>query len=99
MPGADHDRDSEPIDSDTSDRLDSAHGDPDQHRRLLELELAKVRSEALAARLEARAAELELAIRQMAFGSPLPVAQTPTSQSPAACFRITGFDAFVFSAS
>ena len=84
MPGADHDRDSEPIDSDTSDRLDSAHGDPDQHRRLLELELAKVRSEALAARLEARAAELELAIRQMAFGSPLPVAQTPTSQSPAA---------------
>ena len=42
----------------------------DDQRRILELQLIKIRNEASAARLEARAAELELMIRQLGSGGP-----------------------------
>jgi hypothetical protein len=53
----------------------------EDQRRLLELQLIKVRSEASAARLEARAAEIELMIRQLAVGHPAASSTSATSSA------------------
>ena len=60
----------------TNDPSPTARSFEDQ-RRLLELQLLKIRNEASAARLEARAAEIELMIRQLgAEGSPPKIGST-----------------------
>ena len=61
-----------PIPSDSETPAESQRPEHDR-RRELELELIRVRSAAEAARLEARAAELELAIRRMSRGEESPV--------------------------
>jgi hypothetical protein len=66
----------------TNDPLPTARSFEDQ-RRLLELQLLKIRNEASAARLEARAAEIELMIRQLgAEGSSPPKSSSTQSGTP-----------------
>jgi hypothetical protein len=54
----------------------------DDQRRLLELQWIKVQREAMAARLEARAAELEIMIRQLASGQPGSLVVPPATLAP-----------------
>jgi hypothetical protein len=68
----------EPTDDDSSGVTASGTATTEEQRRLLELQLIKVRNEASAARLEARAAEIELMIRQLSPGN----ARTTSVHSP-----------------
>ncbi len=71
------------------DRLEEDRGETpragalDDQRRLLELQLVKVRNEAAAARLEARAAEIELMIRQLAERDARPLVEPSVAFQPA----------------
>ncbi|TWU49132.1 vWA domain-containing protein [Rubripirellula reticaptiva] len=63
----------------------------DEIRRMLELQLAKIRGEASAARLEARAAEIELMIQRLRQNQPTGDASVPAA-APASIRRIDSPD-------